>query len=190
MIRAFVAIDLPHEAAGRLDAIGQKLKELKLDGRPVKGESIHLTLKFLGNIDEGKIPQIQEALQEVSARTSEFELEVGGLGVFPHPARPRVVWVGVERNETLRELQRQTEAALVKLGFDAEERDFQPHLTVVRLKSGRNLRELIDSIRNQGADERVGRLRVNEFHLYQSVLKPGGSEYRKLFTMKLQARVQ
>lgn len=184
-IRAFVAIALPEEVRRHLREVSEKLKALQLDGRLANVDAIHLTLKFLGNVAEEEIPAIRDALSESVQGVSPFRFEVCRLGVFPHLANPRVLWVGITDNPPLQDLQQRVEKAFEKLGFEPEGRAFKPHLTLVRLKSKKNLPALIRCLRDEGPTVHCGTAPVEEVHLYQSILKPEGSEYRKLFTVTL-----
>ena len=162
-----------------------RLKGLNLQGRFAKPESIHLTLQFLGNIEEDQIVPIAQVLAQAGSGVAPFDLEVGQLGVFPHLARPRVVWIGVEAVDGLMTLQSKIQEGLEPLGFPPENREFHPHLTLVRLKSQKNLGGLRKYLQAEGPEQRAGVIPVGEVHLYQSILKPQGAEYQKLRTSEL-----
>ena len=185
MIRAFIAITLPDPILQRCQEISDRLRGLKLNGRFPKSESIHLTLKFLGNIKEEQVPTIAQVLENTAGESLPFHLKIQGVGAFPHIANPRVVWVAVEHNEALSEMQKRIEDRLQGLGFPKENRKFHPHLTLARLKSRKNLKDLIQYIQGEGVREKAGTVTVKEIHLYQSVLRPQGAEYRKLVTARL-----
>ncbi|MDA2933010.1 RNA 2',3'-cyclic phosphodiesterase [Acidobacteria bacterium AH-259-D05] len=188
MIRAFIAVTVPESILGRCQEISDRLRELNLNGRFVKTQSMHLTLKFLGNIEEEKLLPIKEVLQETAREVAPFSLEIRQLGVFPHLGNPRVVWIGVQPIDALNQLQGKIQERLKLLGFPGENREFHSHLTLLRLKSRRNLSSLIQYVQGEGAGEEAGPLRVEEVHLYQSILKPDGAEYRKLVTVRLGGR--
>lgn len=185
MIRAFVAIALPEDVQLRLGEISQRLFKLRLDARFVTSGAIHLTLKFLGNIEEGKVEKLGEVMQESVQGIPPFDVEIRALGVFPHPAKPRVVWVGVDGGKELPELHRKIEIHLEKLGFARERRPFHPHLTLLRLKSPKNWRELTRFVAEEGPHQRAGVVAVRAVHLYQSTLRPHGAVYTKLATAEL-----
>ena len=185
MIRAFIAVAVPESILGRCQEISDRLRELDLDGRFAKTQSMHLTLKFLGNIEEEKVPSIEEVLEGRGKETTPFSAEVRQVGVFPHLGNPRVVWVGLQPPDAVNELQKKIQEDLKPLGFATENREFHPHLTLLRLKSRRNLPRLIQYVHGEGAGEAAGTIRVEEIHLYQSILKPDGAEYRQLVTAKL-----
>ncbi len=162
-----------------------RLKRLNLQGRFAKTRSFHLTLQFLGNIEEEQIPVIAEILEQAGKGVAPFDLEVGRLGVFPHLTNPRVVWIGAEPVDALMKLQSKIQQGLEPLGFPQENRDFHPHLTLLRLKSRKNLGGLREYLQAEGPPQQAGVIQVEQIHLYQSILKPQGAEYHKLFTARL-----
>ena len=135
-IRAFIAIELPEAILGELDNIEARLKpQMPHDAlRWVKADSIHLTLKFLGQVPSDQLDLITSSLRTAAAAHAPFVLEVKGAGCFPNIHRPRVVWVGVqEHDHRLHGLQRAVENAIAPLGYPTEIRDFTPHLTLGRV---------------------------------------------------------
>ena len=185
-MRTFVAVDLSEEIRQSLFAVAENVRQLRLDGRPTRLDGLHLTLKFLGEIAEDRVEQIRCSLEEVYHDLCAFQVQVEGVGVFPHLARPRVLWVGIRRSEELKELQGRVEAGLEALGFSREGRDFTPHLTLMRLKSTNGLDRLAGFVRENSKIE-LGVLEVTAFHLYQSILRPDGAQYQKLLTFELPA---
>ena len=135
-IRSFIAIPVP--SAG-IQALGDAVKRLDSDlggsVRWVRPEGIHLTLKFMGDIQAEMVKRVLDALPPVAARFSPFELSISGLGVFPNPQRPRVLWAEVHGDlETLSALQLAVDDAVGKLGLPREKRRFTPHLTLGRVR--------------------------------------------------------
>ena len=184
-MRSFIAIAVPESVLKSCQDIMVQLRNLNPQGRFAKTQSIHLTLQFLGDIEEEQIPGIAEILEQAGKGVTPFDLEVGRLGVFPHLTHPRVVWIGVEPVDALMTLQSKIQQGLEPLGFPKENRDFHPHLTLLRLKSRKNLRQLAQYIDTEGPGLRAGVIKAEQIHLYQSILKPQGAEYRKLFTARL-----
>ena len=184
-MRAFIAVAVPESVLKSCQDIVAQLKGLNLQGRFAKTRSMHQTLHFLGNIEEEQIPGIAEILEQAGKGVTPFDLEVGRLGVFPHLTHPRVVWIGVEPVDGLMKLQSKIQQGLEPLGFPKENRDFHPHLTLLRLKSRKNLRRLAQYIETEGPGLRVGVIKAEQIHLYQSILKPQGAEYRQLLTFGL-----
>ncbi len=184
-MRSFIAIAVPESVLKSCQDIMARLRKLNLQGRFAKIQSIHLTLQFLGNIEEEQIPGIAEILEQAGKGVTPFDLEVGRLGVFPHLTHPRVVWIGVEPVDALTTLQSKIQQGLEPLGFPKENRDFHPHLTLLRLKSRRNLGPLTEYLQAEGPHQQAGVIQIEQIHLYQSILKPQGAEYRKLLTAGL-----
>jgi len=185
-IRSFIAIEVPDEVREELLEIISALKRRGDDVKWVRAEGIHLTLKFLGNIDKNMIPSVRQAMENASEGTGPFEMEAKGLGAFPSPNRARVVWAGLEEPAgTLAEFAERVEKEMQKLGFDAEKRAFHPHLTLGRVRKGgrpgRELAELIDRNREKS----FGTFATGEVVLFRSDLKPTGAVYTKLETVKL-----
>jgi len=184
-VRAFIAIAVPESLLKSCQDIVAQLRGLNLQGRFAKTQSIHLTLQFLGNIEEDQIVGIAQVLEQAGREVAPFDLEVGRLGVFPQLANPRVVWLGVEPVDGLMKLQSKIQRGLEPLGFPREKRDFHPHLTLFRLKSRKNLSPLTEYLKAEGPHQKAGVIQAEQIHLYQSILKPQGAEYLKLITARL-----
>ncbi|MFH1382951.1 MAG: RNA 2',3'-cyclic phosphodiesterase [Chloroflexota bacterium] len=135
-IRSFIAIELPGEVKEKLTQLQRQLKRNQSWIKWVGPAGIHLTLKFLGNIDAGKVEEVLLAMEEAAQDIPAFRLEVKDTGVFPNLNRVQVVWVGLSGElDKLSRLQQQLEANLAQLGFAVEERSFTPHLTIARLRN-------------------------------------------------------
>jgi len=184
MVRAFVAVKLGREVESRIIELVAQLKEARADVRWVGRESIHLTLRFLGDVEEARVAGILEALKRRLSGLHPLCIETGGLGAFPSLGRPRVLWVGCKGNG-LRELGEATEAAMVGFGFARETRPFTPHVTLGRMRSLRDwdkLRVLIA----QRATESFGSSEVSEVILFRSTLTPEGARYSRLGSVALE----
>ncbi len=184
-VRSFVAVDLGAPVKAQLAGVQQELKAGIPPGsvRWVRPESVHLTLKFLGNVPSERIEKIASALRRAVQPVAPLSFLVTGAGCFPNFNRPRVVWVGVaDATGALHVLQQAVESALAPLGFPPEGRPFKPHLTL-----GRTHR------RASSADARVigqcvkaldvgtlGTVEVREIVLMRSDLSPGGARYTPL----------
>lgn len=188
MIRAFVAIALPEDVQQRIEVISRRLRQFKLQGRFPKIDSIHLTLKFLGNVNEEEIQAARQVVEESVQGISPFDIEIRSLGVFPHLTNPRVVWIGVHSGGELPELYQKMEEGFTKLGFARENRPFHPHLTLLRLKTRKNCFDLVEYIRREGSHLQAGVATVKAVHLYQSTLRPEGALYTRLATVGLKNR--
>jgi 2'-5' RNA ligase len=135
-IRAFIAIELPSKIRAALSQLQDNLKTSKSAAvKWVDPEGIHLTLKFLGNVDEAEIPALNKSLSEAVREVAPFYLELGDPGAFPSFQAPRVVWVGIGGEiEPLRTLHNSIDRVLTPLGFPPEKRAFSPHLTLGRVR--------------------------------------------------------
>lgn len=135
-VRCFIAVELPEEIKKGLEDLQAQLKSGgQFPAKWVDPYSIHLTLKFLGDVAQDRLDEITAAMEEASRGISPFNLEVKGLGVFPNPRRVQVAWVGVGGEvEKLANLQQRLESRLAPLGFAPENRRFTPHLTLARLR--------------------------------------------------------
>jgi 2'-5' RNA ligase len=135
-VRSFIAIPVPADGLQVLeDAVERLDLELGKSVRWVRSEGVHLTLKFMGNIPEGMVARVLEALPPVAARFAPIDLSISGMGVFPSPRRPRVLWAGLRGDlETLSALQLAVDDAVGKLGLPKEQRAFSPHLTLGRVR--------------------------------------------------------
>ena len=135
-IRSFIAIPVPSAGVQSLEEAVKNLdSEIGRHVRWVRSEGIHLTLKFMGDIPAAMVDRVLEALPPVAARFSPIDLSISGMGVFPNPRRPRVLWAGVHGDlETLAALQLAIDEAVEKLGLPREQRAFSPHLTLGRVR--------------------------------------------------------
>lgn len=168
-MRVFAAVDV--DDPGILSEVARVQKSLRVRGRPVRPELLHFTLRFLGEIPEAAAAGAAEALSRVEF--SGFGMRIRGVGAFPSPARPRVVWAGVRGAGRLRELAAAVESALG--GFAAAPAaGFRPHLTVFRVKSGvRGIGGELEAF----ADHEFGSMEVSEVKLKSSALGPSGPAY-------------
>lgn len=184
-IRSFIAIDLPEPVLQAISKAQESFRESDLNIRYVRKEGIHLTLKFLGDIDRADVEKIHAAMGRATKDFSPFTLRGEGVGVFPDLKRPRVVWAGLSGDiEDLLSLQRELEYQLNGLGFPKEKRSFKGHLTIGRVK-GR-----LDRTRLSQALEVLGEFRTESFTvrsvvLVQSDLRPQGAVYSSLAEVSL-----
>src|SRR5215472_11660599 len=183
-MRLFVAIDIPEEVRSAISSAVAKLRPAAPKARWVRIEGLHVTLKFIGETPTDKVGAIRSALSSVPAR-GPIGIQFRGLGFFPNPRRPRVFWAGVEAKPELADLAGAVDAELHLLGIAREERAFAPHLTLARFDPPGAQHALHAAIEKSGTLE-FGAVTATEFHLYQSVLKPGGAEYTRLATFPFQ----
>ena len=184
-IRSFIAVAVDDGIIARLAALQGELRRADAPVSWVRPEGMHLTLKFLGNVPEARIPDIGDALREVAAGRATFRVSMEGTGAFPNPRRPRVIWADVrDGRETLVELAGAVDAALAGLGFPPEDRPFSPHLTLGRVKISSHLEKLMALLESHAGD-RFGEMAVTEVILFQSELSPKGAKYTPLRRMTL-----
>jgi 2'-5' RNA ligase len=188
LIRAFIAITLPSEIKTELESTIQKFKAERVKGvRWVAVENIHLTLRFLGDTSPADLEQLTKILQAECTAYSSFAVEVAGVGAFPNPRRPRIIWVGLQAPAVLTELAASIESAARSIGIQPEERAFSPHLTLGRVKNDAspadilNLSAALNSI-DVGS---LGGFTVTRFTLFRSDLRPQGPLYSVLAQFNL-----
>lgn len=188
-VRTFIAIGLPAQVR---EALGRCLERLGAARIPyvkwVDPQGVHLTLKFLGNVEEVRLPRLAEALGRAVAGISPFRLRTGALGGFPSPRRPRVLWVGLEGDlETLQALYQAVEEALAPLGFPREGRPFTAHLTLGRVRetaTPAQMQQLGRSLAEVGM-EGPWDIPVGEVHAMKSELARTGARYTSLYALPL-----
>jgi RNA 2',3'-cyclic 3'-phosphodiesterase len=179
-IRSFIAIPLNAEIISHIEKTQKELKTLPADVKWVNPRSIHLTLKFLGNIEEGSIETIAQGIQNGMRGFQPWSAVVKNMGAFPSLKSPRVLWVGIEdQGGQLVKLQNQIEKEMANLGFEEEKRAFSPHLTLGRIRSPKGKNELAKYLLDER--ERVfGEIKVDRVILFKSELKPTGAIYTAL----------
>lgn len=188
-VRTFVAVEIDSEVRR---AAADLVRELSSSGAGVKWvdmDNMHLTLKFLGDVDMRDMAEVCRTVQDAAANVAAFDFTIAGAGAFPTIDRPRTVWLGVaEGAERLIALQDQIDRALKKIGYPAEARGFKPHLTLGRVKRpGPELAELTASLKNW-ADFEVGRTRIGHVTVFSSQLAPEGPIYHVLASAPLGGR--
>ena len=185
-IRAFIAIELPAAARLALAQASQQLARQLPAGsvRWVKPERMHLTLRFLGDTAVTQLPALAAQLDELAARHAPFNLRLDKLGCFPHCKRPRVIWAGLTGNvAALSTLKQDLDARLVSLGWEEEERPFQAHLTLGRVKNSRAVSQVKWGIEMEKAE-----MGVTAVHLIESQLQRSGPIYTIRHTSHLSAQ--
>jgi 2'-5' RNA ligase len=183
-IRSFICIEVPEEILFRLKTLQKRLKGLSDGVRWVRPEGIHLTLKFLGDVDEGRLADVARGIETATRNIQPFEILLGGYGAFPNFRRPRVFWLGIQEDTgVLIRLQRRIEQELEKEGFSPEKRRFTPHLTLGRVKFNENIAKVSQLLSEE--DTGADRFRVSEVKLKRSDLLPSGAVYTTLYNIEL-----
>jgi 2'-5' RNA ligase len=178
-IRSFIAFELTNEEIkAKLMEIQKQLKESGANLKFVKPENIHITMRFLGNIQPQMVERIHREMEKISFDS--FQVEIRKVGAFPRIRNPRVIWVGIQTNvDKLASISQQLESHLNSLGFPPESKAFRPHITLARVRTGRNRLELV-GILDKIADQEFGVLELHCLKLKKSVLTPKGPIYSTL----------
>jgi len=178
-IRSFVAFDLNSESVlKKLGEVQRLLFETGADLKLVKPENIHMTLRFLGNISSGMVEKIFEEMKKV--QFVPFDVKLYGVGAFPDGRHPRVLWAAItDGSNVLRGIFDQLEPRIQNLGFPPDSKGFSPHLTIARVRSGRNREELSKCLLEK-KDYEFGIIRAECLRLKKSDLTPKGPIYSTL----------
>lgn len=179
-MRLFVALEIPAAVRDNLTTLVKDFRALSSqlsDKRPrwVPPENLHVTLKFIGEVDSGKLEGIRAALSKVCCHAP-VDMKFRGLGFFPNEKHPRVLWAGMEFSPNLAVLAAAVGHALETRNFAREQRAFMPHLTIARFEPP-GLHERLREATQKSAEKEFGSCQASVFHLIQSKLKPSGAEY-------------
>jgi len=187
MLRTFIAVTPPSTLQYTVAAVRDVFQPLSLPWRWVAPAQIHLTLRFLGNVPEEQVPSIAQAMEHAAQDQTAFTLRAQSLGCFPHPARPRVLWVGLaDLSQALARLNTCLTAALIPIGFPPEERPFHPHLTLARAQNTERSSQLL-TILQAHQNREFGEFVVTQLHLFQSELQRSGARHSILHSVALQS---
>ena len=179
-IRTFIVLELPPSVISLLAKVQEDLKSMRLRAKWVRPENIHLTLKFLGNINSADIDKIGGAMMETVDDFVGIDLVARGVGVFPEIKRPRVIWVGLGGQiQSLFTMQRLLEDNLAGLGFKKEKKPFKGHLTLGRCRQTINPNTIRQFLREY-ADLASEKFTARRIILFKSDLKPTGPVYSQL----------
>ncbi len=176
-MRAFIALTIPDIVKDTLAKIEENLKNCNLKAKWVKPTNLHLTLKFLGNIEEEKVEELKEIVKEVGMRFSPLEVKLEGFGFFPSPKNPRVFFVSVDKEKDLKTIATYLEDKLESVGFPKENR-FKAHITLARFKERKNIDCLLKKIKDlQIATNFI----LKDIVLFKSTLTSWGPIYEEIF---------
>ena len=183
-IRTFIALEISDKVRDELSRIESMLKKVDANVKWVKPDSVHLTLKFLGYIDEEKVQVISKHLENIASGSHPFKMVLEKIGVFPHWNYPKVVWVGIsEVAGEAKEIAAMVDEAMAGEGFEKEKRPFSPHLTIGRVRGPQNKLELqkaADSVEVQPTSSDITKI-----VLFKSDLTREGAVYTPLYTANL-----
>jgi len=182
-IRSFVAFEINEGSIlKRFTSVQQALIDTGADMKLVKPKNIHVTVRFLGEISPVMVDEVCEEMNSITFKP--FEIELRGMGAFPNLRRVRVVWVGIRGgSEVITDIFNQLENGLCKLGFTPDRRGFSPHITIARVRSGKNRELLIRQILSR-SDYDFGTIKADSLKLMKSVLTPRGPIYSTLHEVK------
>jgi len=187
-VRLFVALEIPAAVRQNLAAMVDSLRAISREPRWVRPENLHVTLKFLGEVAEGKLDRVRAALGTIRSE-QQVTADFRGLGFFPDDKHPRVFWAGIEASSNLKTLAAEIDSAMLEFGIAREKRAFSPHLTLARIERPR-LPEALRAAIATNAQREFGSLQTNEFRLIQSKLKPSGAEYTTLASFQFTAKLE
>jgi len=182
-MRAFIALELPPVIKSKLMEVRYALANTGANVKWVENDNIHLTLKFLGDIDEVKIAGLKTAVKESANLWGAFRLGFGDLGAFPRRNNPRIIWVGVKPDDQLSSLQQFLEEAAYRVGVERDERKWSPHLTLGRVKYVEKNSPLITRLKSIKVETLF--TGINRLTLFESRLSPEGPTYIPVESVKL-----
>ena len=176
MPRTFISIDVNDEVLNSLKPVQEDLSDTGADLKLIKPQNIHMTLRFLGDVSESRLGVVEEAIEGIT-HFEPFEINLEGLGVFPEPSYIRVVWAGVSKgSDNLCDIKESLESDLSDHGFSKDDKDFTPHFTIARVKSGK-AKDKLNAIVEEKSDEFFGSVDVDNVELRKSELTSEGPVY-------------
>jgi 2'-5' RNA ligase len=189
LLRVFIAIEIPLPIRQAILSQTESLRGALAPGlvRWVAVENMHLTLKFLGDVSPSNVDMLAQMLASETRGCAPFPIRVEGFGAYPTSRRARVLWIGIHAPASLESLQRGIEAAAARLGYEAEERLFSPHLTIGRVKQHLSAsdQQIVRAALEKAQVGALGAAEITAVHLFKSDLKPSGAEYTCLFSAPL-----
>lgn len=187
-MRIFIAIELPKEIKDTLAKLQDKLKNTGADVKWIEPDNIHLTLKFLGEIDEQKLDKIKSILENIAKEQNQFYIRISSIGAFPKISSPRIIWAGIDKgNSETKEIVKLLEGKIEKIGIPKENRPFSSHITIARTRSGFNPDKLFEELKNfeNNFEMKDTQFKVTKITLFKSTLTPKGPFYEALKEINL-----
>lgn len=187
-MRTFIALGIPlsPNCIKLLNSLKQKLGQERI--RWVNFDTLHLTLFFLGEANQMQVNEIDSVFKAHISSFAPLEIALKGIGTFGQKNYPKVLWLGVEESETLKELHAEVNRVVSPIGFTSDQRGFNPHITIGRIKSIDNI-QLIESIVKEASNQSIQRSMVDRITLYKSTLTPNGAIYSTLLEQDLMGKV-
>ena len=181
-MRAFLGISVPEELKPRIVSVQEKFSAF--DVKFVESENLHFNLRFFREISDEQVEHFKKSLEEIAKQYKPFEIGISGVGAFSNKTFVRVLWLGVKEGyQTLASLAEKIENAAKSLGFESEEK-FVPHLTLGRVRSGRNKDEMLALLKEVESAE-IGKMQIKELKFVHSKLSRNGPIYEEVFCIKL-----
>ena len=188
-MRTFIAVDFPPDMLARINEITTFLKKETASNalKWVETNNLHLTIKFIGEISVSKVEQVKQTLTKSLEDQFAFDIEIGGLGMYPNKNNPRVIWLGVNNGEPLIQIANNLDQALSDLDIKPERRSFSPHLTIARVRrnTDKSSAITIGKTLSQFKVETLGAITIDQVNLYHSKLTPSGPIYTILHSVSL-----
>ena len=182
-VRAFLAVDLDEDLKPKIYKIIKQFKGIDTKIKFVELENLHFTLKFFGDIDTNGLNVLENAISKVISEFEPFTIKIAGCGAFPNTSRIKVIWVGIDDDSILKDLHDRLDKEFSRLGFDKDKR-FSTHLTIGRMKSGKNKNQVKDTI-EEFSDVEIGEMEVTRISLKKSTLTPKGPIYEDMKIFEL-----
>ncbi|MBN2579855.1 MAG: RNA 2',3'-cyclic phosphodiesterase [Pirellulales bacterium] len=180
MLRTFVAVEISEAVHRKAAELIRALQAAEAGVKWVETHNQHLTLQFLGDVAEERIPGIAQAVERGVEKLGPFFLEIAGAGAFPNVHKPRTLWLGAKEGaEQMADLHERVASALAGVGIRDEDRRYQPHLTIGRVRNFKNL-SLLSGLLKQYADFNAGKTLIDQVVLFSSRLQSGGPVYTPL----------
>lgn len=187
-MRVFIAVELPQKLKEKVAKIQDKIKESDKVNRIkwVSPDSLHITLKFLGEIEKQRLKDVFEVVEKTSSNFCCFSVNIQGMGIFPESGTPRVLWVGIEEGACeLFQIVQKLEKDLFERGFAREKKEWKPHITIGRVKQIIN-KQLIKNLVGREKNTEGAKVKVEKISVMQSRLTPQGAIYTPLKRFSLQ----
>ena len=182
-LRAFLAIDVDEDIKAKMYKIIKEFKQIDANIKYVDLENIHLTLKFFGEIDSEGIELLSSKIESVVSNFDKFTIKIKGCGAFPNTNRIKIIWLGIDGDEVIKQLHDELDKEFVKIGFDKDKK-FSSHLTIGRMRNAKGKNKVKSTI-EEFSEVEVGQMDVDRIILKKSTLTPAGPIYEDLKTFEL-----
>ncbi|MFO8052937.1 MAG: RNA 2',3'-cyclic phosphodiesterase [Candidatus Omnitrophota bacterium] len=182
-MRTFIALNLTDEIKAKIKEVTDKLEDLPIKAKWVNNKNLHITLKFLGDINQEQLDIIKKIIADISCQYNSFELHLKSFGFFPNPKKPRVFFISFSSDKILEALVEVLRKRLNQIGFKKDKK-FRSHITLARIKSLKNINQLTEKI-NQLKVE--GKFKVDKISLFKSTLTQKDPIYQEIFKANLKS---